>query len=216
MRSKSPAILPTGLLLVALLLAFGLTGWRATLFFSPASAYTQPAGASLLEQRLTGLVTTLLGEGAAQVHQSIRPDGSRALLVLVDDSPAAQRVSDAALGELVSDAIFVDTIAGDTVTVRRIAFAKAPAGALSAVEIMELAGLVGLCIVLTGVLVVTRPGSALVQHGRAAAPSTPRSSAVEAPAAGLNTQLAAQRIGEDPTRAAHVIRGWLSQEVHEA
>lgn len=212
MRSRSPALQPTGLLLVAALLAFALVGWRATLLFSPQPAEPMPAGTSLLEQRLTGLVSTVLGPGEAQVHQSIRPDGSRALLVLVNDRAKAGEVPDEALLDLVSEAVFIDTLAGDTVNVRRMPFA-AERGFPSQGEMLELAGLAGLSLLLAGLVVLSRAGAPQTSAERA--PARPVQAAPSM-ASGLNTQLVARRIGEDPGRAADVIRGWLRHGMGEA
>lgn len=217
MRSRTPTTLPTGLLLVATLLAFGLAGWRATSLLAPSPAHAEPAGSSLLEQRLTGLLSTVLGAGEAQVHQSIRPDGSRAFLVLVNAAPATDRVSDETLVDLVSSAVFIDTIAGDTITVRRAAFAASASGLPSRSEALELAGLVGLGLMLAGLAVISRMENPVEPARQAATSMSARSAAPMASApAGMDTRLAARRIGENPQRAAAVIRGWLGREVGEA
>jgi hypothetical protein len=217
MRSRTPATLPTGLLLVATLLAFGLAGWRATSLLAPSPVHAEPAGSSLLEQRLTGLLSTVLGAGEAQVHQSIRPDGSRAFLVLVNAAPATDKVSDETLVDLVSSAVFIDTIAGDTITVRRAVFAASGSSLPGRGEALELAGLVGLGLMLAGLAVISRMENP-VEPARQTAASMPARSAMpmaSAPA-GMDTRLAARRIGENPQRAAAVIRGWLSREGGEA
>lgn len=217
MRSRTPATLPTGLLLVATLLAFGLAGWRATSLLAPSPAHAEPAGSSLLEQRLTGLLATVLGPGEAQVHQSIRPDGSRAFLVLVNAVPATDKISDEILVDLVSSAVFIDTIAGDTITVRRAVFAASQAGLPSRAEALELAGLVGLGLMLAGMVVLGRMENSHEPAHETAVSGAMRQSAPHAAAsAGVDARLAAHRIGENPQRAAAVIRGWLSQGAGEA
>ncbi|MEL6567461.1 MAG: hypothetical protein AAFQ22_03510 [Pseudomonadota bacterium] len=199
-------------LALALVLALGLTGLRAATAFSNPQPPAQMVGASALEQRLTGLLETVLGQGQVKVHQALRPDESRAFLVMINTQARNADPGDAALTQLLMSAVFVDTVAGDTVTFDRVAFASAPGGLPNRAALLEVFALVSLCILIGAALAVETPVSQLAPNEQSLRQSvTPQDSAPVDRSAAQN--LIAQRISEDPARAAQIVRRWLGSRV---
>lgn len=198
--------LRTGVLLAALGLAIALGGWRA------ATALTAPAqydsAATRIEQRLTGLLGTLIGPGAVQVHIAPRPNGSRSVLVLVDDGAAQVDYGDEAITALVGSAIHVDALRGDTLTIQRASFASGVA-APSQPLMIEIGGYIVLCALIGFALLAREHTGAranIAQPQPAPAPSpTTRIETLPAP----SNDVVAARMGEDPRQAAQLIRSWL-------
>lgn len=173
-------------------------------------AMAPPAGAqSALEARLTSLLETVLGAGAVRVHQSVRPDASRSLLILVDDSREGL-LTDEAITDLLHTAYFVDAVRGDTLTVRRAAFAPSASAAPAPAQWIELGGFALLALLLAGALfalpkTAPRPRA----HIALTRSPAPRDFAASAP---RNSEEAVEAIRDNPARAAEILRDWIGRD----
>ncbi|MEM1105606.1 MAG: hypothetical protein AAGH87_04380 [Pseudomonadota bacterium] len=191
---------------LALVLALGVLSWRAADRF--ATAPPTPAGASAAELRLTGLLETVLGANQVRVHQALRADKSQSFLVLLNAQGPGSVFDESRLTSLLNEALAIDPLAGDTVTFEYAAFATGPAVPWPLQAWAELAALFGICASLGGALMtpVSRPPP------RVAEPSVrPKAEAgPNLPVDPLPRRLAAQRMAEDPSHAAQIIRRWLA------
>jgi len=200
-------------LVLALLVALGLTGWRAHHAMSAPAAADPLQGASALEVRLTGLLETVLGEGHVRVHHAPRPDGSQSFLVLINEPAARIAATDEYVTSLLSSAVFIDPLAGDGVTINRLAFAEGRAGALSPARALELAALFALCVFIAAATLSTAWPARRETKGqqRTEAPPAPAPLTRPAPSPSPDaSRLLVQRISEDPAGAARIVRRWMS------
>ena len=190
---------------LALACSLALTGWRASLALTTDAPTKPVAGASPVELRLSSLIETMVGAGNVQVHRSERPDGSQSFLILLNATEAASAPGDEALLSLVSSAVFIDTLAGDTVTIDRLTFAQGRFGTLSPSQMLELSALAAICILIAGGLLAPVPMSTPARQFT----ETQSSQQAERRSPDVAVNPIAQRISEDPARAARIIRRWL-------
>ncbi len=200
-------------LVLALMVALGLTGWRAFHAMSGPETGDPLQGASAIEVRLTGLMETVLGEGHVRVHHAPRPDGSQSFLVLINEPATRVATTDEYVTSLLSSAVFIDPLAGDGVTISRLAFAEGPAGALSPARALELAALLALCVFIAAAILATafpaRRETKARRHTEAPPAPAPLTGPAPSPSPDAS-RLLVQRISEDPAGAARIVRRWMS------
>ncbi|MEM7781696.1 MAG: hypothetical protein AAF697_15030 [Pseudomonadota bacterium] len=194
-------------LALALALTLGLVAYRAVDAFARSAEPTDIAGASPVETRLTNLLETVVGPGQVQVHRAERPDGSQAFLVVINAAAGTADPGDDVLLRLLSSAVFIDTLAGDTVTFDRLTFVASPYGLPDRAALLELFALLAVCALIGG-------GLAVRESEQSVSPAKERSESRREPGASAGVRhnpqnLIAERISEDPARAARVIRRWL-------
>lgn len=194
---------------LALVLALGLTGFRAADALSPTHVTAPLEGASPIEARLTGLLETVIGAGHVQVHRAERPDGSQAFLVLINSAGGAADPGNDVVLRLLSSAVFIDTLAGDTVAFDRVAFVQGARGLPSRADLLEILALVSVC-ALTGAgmaasSIAPHQTTSRTGHSVHRQEDMPKGTTIPQG----HQSLIAQRISEDPVRAAEVIRRWL-------
>ena len=199
-------------LVLALIVALGLTGWRAFHVVSSPAAADPLQGASPLEVRLTGLMETVLGEGHVRVHHAPRPDGSQSFLVLINEPATRIAANDEYVTSLLSSAVFIDPLAGDGVTINRLAFAEGPAGGLSPARALELAAMFALCVFIAAATLSTALPARRETNAprRTEAPPEPLPLSGPAPSPSPDASLLVKRISEDPAGAARIVRRWMS------
>ena len=195
---------------LALVLALGLTGFRAAdaLSAPQVAAPVSVSGASALELRLTGLLETVIGSGHVQVHRAERPDGSQAFLVMINSASTAADPGDEVLLRLLSSAVFIDTLAGDSVAFDRVPFVQSAGGLPGRAALLELFALFSVCMLIGLGMAVGSAAPEAARNELRKDDRTLQSPQARTPPPGLQNPIA-QRISEDPARAAEVIRRWL-------
>ncbi|MEM9738829.1 MAG: hypothetical protein AAF829_03105 [Pseudomonadota bacterium] len=196
---------------LALVLVLGLTALRGLDAISAPSVPKPVAGASAVELRLTGLLETVVGSGDVQVHRATRPDGTQSFLVMINSASDTADPGDDTLLRLVSSAVFIDTLAGDTVAFDRITFANSGSVLPERSILLELFALVSVCILIGAALAASPvPAPRPASERQAMAPvQSERHHPAPAPE---RANLIAQRISEDPARAARIVRRWLRSQ----
>jgi len=199
-------------LAAALLLALCLLGWRAhTVLIAPhltgpahsgADTLRAPGPADPLAAQAEYLLAPFTGEAHVRV---IRASSPAALLILIDTaSPTGAALTADRIGELLSTGGLYDPLAGETLSVQRLAFAGAAETGLPLAAGLELAALGVLAALLAGALLADgRMGAASRARLPAGAGRSP--DAIALPSA-LNARQA------DPERVAALLRKWIAED----
>lgn len=195
------------LTLAVLFVAAGVFCLRALdLFSAPHTpAVSAQTVGNALERELVYLVTPIVGDGNVRI--SVTGGAERTFLVLIND---AANVSGDTVTSLVKSAADFNP-ATDTLNLQQVPFANNAAAALSALQILELAGLGLICIYLTASLLLgeTAPAPREAAPARPAIdPDAPRDTILKAPQTVISP--AAQQAAADPDGTVRVLRQWMN------
>lgn len=194
-------------------LALALLAWRGTslLTSAPPARAASPAEAALAE-----VIAPVAGPGLSRLSVTYNAEGGRTVLILLDETSAAripelERIAPLAAG-LIPER-------GDRLVIETLAFAPGLPGRPGLAEGLELAALAALVLLGGVIAVMSRPAAPVPQPATQTlspvpAPAerpreAPRPVRVAAPAPAPETAVV-DLVRKDPTKAASVVRGWLT------
>ncbi len=198
---------------LVLILALGLTAWRASAVFSARESAT---GASAAETALLSTLEAVAGEGAVRVTLNRGAGNVRTLFILLDESAPVDAAKIAALAEASAG---LDFEAGERLIVETALFHKGFIAAADPDGVIEM-GALALLVVCAGALFLTLKAErteiqipALPSYAPTAAPPPQSEPALRLAAVARETsavQDAAALARRDPQRAAGIVRAWMN------
>jgi flagellar biosynthesis/type III secretory pathway M-ring protein FliF/YscJ len=208
---SSPPI--AALAIVALMLTLMMGGWRASQMMLTGST-TQTSNAA--ETSLLQIIDPIVGAGNARISVTGEAEDGRVAVVLLNRlsgevSPAQM----AAVERLISAAMNVTETSADQVLIEYADFATGAPGQLTPAQYGELMGFIGLAGLLSWMALATRAErievrSEVMPMVHIDPVSTPPQILTPVATESDVPETAAEMIRRDPSRAADVLRGWMS------